>query len=154
VISLTPLPFYPLLKRLGGPQIRSGQHGEAKILDPYRVSNSDPSAVQSIASRYTDRATAAVHYICSFPCECFGSDIGETDQVRRLYEDGNNFKKDVTEQSKLAQRALRKRVWVGWDETGVSGVGSGSKYRVYRCGGEILRFLGLLHNNFTFLSIY
>jgi hypothetical protein len=33
---------------------RSGRYGEAKILDPYRDSNSDPSVVQSIASRYTD----------------------------------------------------------------------------------------------------
>jgi hypothetical protein len=27
-------PRYPLARRLGGPQSRSGQHGEKKILDP------------------------------------------------------------------------------------------------------------------------
>jgi hypothetical protein len=27
-------PRYPLYRRLGGPQSRSGQHGEVKILDP------------------------------------------------------------------------------------------------------------------------
>jgi hypothetical protein len=39
-------------KRLGGPQSRSGQHGEVKILAPHRDSNSDPLVVQPVASRY------------------------------------------------------------------------------------------------------
>jgi hypothetical protein len=62
VVSFTPLPLYsryPLDKRLGGPQSRSGRFGEEKILAPYRDSNSDPSLVQPIVSRYTDCATPA-----------------------------------------------------------------------------------------------
>jgi hypothetical protein len=43
-------PRYPLTRRLGGPQSRSGRRGEDNILD----SNSDPSVVQPVASRYTD----------------------------------------------------------------------------------------------------
>jgi hypothetical protein len=42
-------PRYPLDRRLGGPQSLSGRYGEMKILD----SNSDPSVVQVVASRYT-----------------------------------------------------------------------------------------------------
>jgi hypothetical protein len=36
-------PQYPLDRRLGGPQSRSGRHGEVKILDPTGTRNSDPS---------------------------------------------------------------------------------------------------------------
>jgi hypothetical protein len=46
-------PRYPLDRRLGGPQNRSGGHGKEEFLD-YRDSNSDPSVVQPVASRYTD----------------------------------------------------------------------------------------------------
>jgi hypothetical protein len=48
--------FTQLDRSLCGPQSRSGQRGEERILD----SNSDPSVVQSIASRYTDYAIPAV----------------------------------------------------------------------------------------------
>jgi hypothetical protein len=41
-------PRYPLDRRLGGPQSRSGRHG------PYRDSNSDLSIVQPVGSRYKD----------------------------------------------------------------------------------------------------
>jgi hypothetical protein len=41
-------------RRLGGPQNRSGRRGEGKILDLTGTLNSDPSAVQPVASRYTD----------------------------------------------------------------------------------------------------
>jgi hypothetical protein len=40
VISFTPRPLYPqypLDRRLGGPQSRSGQRGEEKLLDPTRT---------------------------------------------------------------------------------------------------------------------
>jgi hypothetical protein len=47
-------PRYPLYRRLGGLQSRSGRLGEVKILDPYGDSNSNPSVVQPVASRYTD----------------------------------------------------------------------------------------------------
>jgi hypothetical protein len=41
-------------RRLGGPQNRSERRGDAKNSYPYRDSNSDPSAVQLVASRNTD----------------------------------------------------------------------------------------------------
>jgi hypothetical protein len=42
-----------------GPQSRSGRRGEEKILDPHRDSNSNPSVVQPVTSRYTDWAIPA-----------------------------------------------------------------------------------------------
>jgi hypothetical protein len=51
-------PRYPLYRRLGGPQSRSGRFREVKILYPSRGSNSDPSVVQTVAKRYNDYATA------------------------------------------------------------------------------------------------
>jgi hypothetical protein len=39
-------PQYPLDRRLGGPQIRSGQHGEEKILDPTGIQPTPRSASQ------------------------------------------------------------------------------------------------------------
>jgi hypothetical protein len=64
MVSFTPRPLYPrrkgtrypLYRRLGGPQSRSGQHGKEKILDP---TGTDPSVVQPIASGNTDYATSA-----------------------------------------------------------------------------------------------
>jgi hypothetical protein len=47
-------PRYPLVRRMGGPQRRSGQRG-GKIW-PYRDSNSDPYLVEPVASLYTDHA--------------------------------------------------------------------------------------------------
>jgi hypothetical protein len=46
---------YPLDRRLGGPQSRSGRRGEHSW--PYRDLNPEPSVVQPVASRYTDNAT-------------------------------------------------------------------------------------------------
>jgi hypothetical protein len=65
VVSFTPQPFYPRGKspryppdrRLGGPQIRSGRRGENSR--PYRDTNSDPSIIQPVASRYTDSTILA-----------------------------------------------------------------------------------------------
>jgi hypothetical protein len=45
-------PRYPLERRLGGPQNRSGRRGEEKILAPTGTRN--PTPVQPVASRYTD----------------------------------------------------------------------------------------------------
>jgi hypothetical protein len=45
-------PRYPLDRRLGGPQSQCGRRGENSW--PYLDSNSDPSVVQPVASRYTD----------------------------------------------------------------------------------------------------
>jgi hypothetical protein len=49
-------PRYPLDRTLDGSQSRFGWLGDDKILDAYRDSNSDPSVVQAVASRYTDCA--------------------------------------------------------------------------------------------------
>jgi hypothetical protein len=47
-------PWYPLDWRLSGPQIRSGQRGEVKILDAKRARNlTYPFVVQPAASHYT-----------------------------------------------------------------------------------------------------
>jgi hypothetical protein len=50
-------PPHPLDRRLGGPQSRSRRYGD---------SNSDPSVVQPVASRYTDCATVALHIPADF----------------------------------------------------------------------------------------
>jgi hypothetical protein len=57
VVSTTPRPFYPrypLYRRLGGPQDRSG--GVREISPPPGL---DPRTVQPVASRYTDWAIPA-----------------------------------------------------------------------------------------------
>jgi hypothetical protein len=52
-------PRYPLDRRLGGPQSRSGRFGAEKILDPTGTRVLSPSVVQPVASRYTDYAISA-----------------------------------------------------------------------------------------------
>jgi hypothetical protein len=42
-------PRYPLDRRMGGPQRRSGRYGEVTVLDPYQDSNSDSLASSSTA---------------------------------------------------------------------------------------------------------
>jgi hypothetical protein len=67
VVSFTPRPLYSqgkspwckLDRKLGGPQNRSGRHGEEKSPDPTGDSNSDPSVIQPVASRYTYYAIPA-----------------------------------------------------------------------------------------------
>jgi hypothetical protein len=49
-------PRYPLDRRLGGPQNRSGRYIGEKILYPTGTRNSDPLVVQSVSSRYTNCA--------------------------------------------------------------------------------------------------
>jgi hypothetical protein len=71
VVIFTPRPLYPrgksnrqpLDRTLGGPQSRSGRREANSWL--YRDSNSDPSVVQLVASRYTDYAIPA-------PCMSMG----------------------------------------------------------------------------------
>jgi hypothetical protein len=70
VVSFTPRPLnsrgrsprYPLDRRLGGPQSRSGRRGEEKILCP----NSNPSVFQPVASRCTGYAIPA-HKVWVYP---------------------------------------------------------------------------------------
>jgi hypothetical protein len=67
VVSFTPRPLYPrgksprypLVRKLGGPQSRSGISGEENILDPTGTGTANPSVVQPVASRYTDYAIPA-----------------------------------------------------------------------------------------------
>jgi hypothetical protein len=50
---------YPFDRRLGGPQSRSGQRGEEKILDPTGTRTPTPRSSSPQASRYTDYAIPA-----------------------------------------------------------------------------------------------
>jgi hypothetical protein len=69
VVSFKPLllyprrknPRYPLDRRLGGSHGRFGQYGEVKILDP--TGTRFPAPLQSVAIRYADCATAALHVL-------------------------------------------------------------------------------------------
>jgi hypothetical protein len=62
IVSFTPQPLYPwgkspqypLHRRLGGPQSRSGRRGEEKDLDTTGIRIPDTLVVQPVASRYTD----------------------------------------------------------------------------------------------------
>jgi hypothetical protein len=52
-------PWYPLDRRLGGPQSRSGRGGEEKNSQPRRELNPRTPIVQPVALRYTDWAIMA-----------------------------------------------------------------------------------------------
>jgi hypothetical protein len=59
VVSFTPLPLnprHPLDRRFRGPPIAG-----LDDMEKWKLSNSDPTVVQSVGSRYTDYATAAHH---------------------------------------------------------------------------------------------
>jgi hypothetical protein len=70
VVIFTPQPvysrgkslWYPLDRKLGGPQNRSGRRREEKNLAPTGTRTPTPSAVQSVAQCYTDYAIA-VHFV-------------------------------------------------------------------------------------------
>jgi hypothetical protein len=47
-------PWYPLDRRLGGPQSRSGRGGEEKNSQPRRESNPRTLIIQPVAQRYID----------------------------------------------------------------------------------------------------
>jgi hypothetical protein len=72
VVSFTPRPlyppgkssWYPLDRRLGGPQSRSGHGGKDKNSQPLRESNRWTPIAQPVARRYTDRAITALINIC------------------------------------------------------------------------------------------
>jgi hypothetical protein len=56
-------PCYPLDRRLGGTQCRSGRGGEEKNSQPRRESNPRTPIVQPVAQHYTDWAITAL--LCS-----------------------------------------------------------------------------------------
>jgi hypothetical protein len=60
-------PRYPLDRRLGRFQNRSGQRGEEKKFCTYRDSNSDPSVFQPIVSRYPVCAAHSTSYLSQKP---------------------------------------------------------------------------------------
>jgi len=53
---------YPLYRRLGGPQVRSGR--VKKISPPLK---SDPRTVQHVSSRYTDSSLCFLHFFLLLP---------------------------------------------------------------------------------------
>jgi hypothetical protein len=53
-------PWYPLDRRLGGPQSRSGRGGEEKNSQPRRESNPRTPIVQPVAQRHTYWAIMAL----------------------------------------------------------------------------------------------
>jgi hypothetical protein len=61
-------PRYPLDRRLGGPQSRSGRFGEEKILDPTGTRTPNPLVVQPIASRKWWSLTSTL--LCVFMARC------------------------------------------------------------------------------------
>jgi hypothetical protein len=74
-------PRYPLDRRLGGPQNRYGRRGEEKTPLLHRDSNSDPSIVQPVVSRYTDWAMfsvllAKVYHLIS-TTKCFKQSLSQ-----------------------------------------------------------------------------
>jgi hypothetical protein len=81
VVSFTSRPLYPrrkiprylLDRRLGGPQVRSGQRGNEKILDPTATRTPNPRLSNPVASRYTDYAVAA-------PIVIYNVELGITEE--------------------------------------------------------------------------
>jgi hypothetical protein len=53
-------PWYPLDRRLGGPQSSSGRGGEEKNSQPSREPNPSTPIIQPVAQRYTDWAIMAL----------------------------------------------------------------------------------------------
>jgi hypothetical protein len=53
-------PCYPLDRRLGGPQSRSGRSGEEKNSQPRQESNPRTPIIQPVDQRYTDWAITAL----------------------------------------------------------------------------------------------
>jgi hypothetical protein len=69
--------------------------------------------------------------VCSIPCECRRSYIGEKDRLLavRLQEHKHNVKEGRLEKSKLAQHAYKEGRRVVWDEAKISEIESNRRYR-------------------------
>jgi hypothetical protein len=71
--------------------------------------------------------------ICSIPCECGTSYIGETGRplAVRLREHRYNLKEGLLEKSKLAQHTYEEDHRVGRDDARILEIESNSRYRKY-----------------------
>ena len=95
---------YPLYRRLGGPQGRSGQ--VRKILPP---SGFDPRTVQPIASRYTDWATRPP--CLEMPCHNFIS-VQSASKLHWNTTDHISVTVGTCCYYEISNTHLRKRKWI------------------------------------------
>jgi hypothetical protein len=74
------------------------------------------------------------HCLCSIPCECGRSYIGETGRppAVRIREHRHNLKEILLEKSGLAQHAYEEGHRVRWDEARILEIESNSKHRKYK----------------------
>jgi hypothetical protein len=70
------IPWYPLYRRLGGPQSRSGHGGEEKIPSSRRESNPRTPIVQPVAQRYVQAASTPYECLLLTPPSIWGVDWG------------------------------------------------------------------------------
>jgi hypothetical protein len=75
---------YQLDRRLGEPKNQSGRESGEKSC-PYRDSNSDPSAVQPIASPYTDSTNLTSHKFQVFGQKLLRLFESEREEVKELW---------------------------------------------------------------------
>jgi hypothetical protein len=69
--------------------------------------------------------------VCSTPCECGRSYIGETARslAMKLHEHTHNVKESLLEKSKLSQHAYEEGHRIGWDEARILEIQSNSRYK-------------------------
>jgi hypothetical protein len=72
------------------------------------------------------------HSICSIPCECGRSYVGETGRPLGMWlrEHRHNLREGLPEKSKLAQHAYEEGHRAGWDQARI--LESNSRYRKYK----------------------
>ena len=106
-VSVTPRPLftpgktrYPLYRRLGGPQGRSGQ--VRKISPPPGF---DPRTVQPVASRYTDWATRPTEcHVDWRKLTCTVREIRDKNQVKSLPINANSSKTETEIKTRSKQK--------------------------------------------------
>jgi hypothetical protein len=100
-------PWYPMVKRLAGPQSQSGQHAKEKIPDPTRTRTRTPWSSSPIASHYTDRAIWAKtergirKKIFGIPSDEGTSHLSADPDSVTLQQLKENFEETTNEVSKL-----------------------------------------------------